>query len=248
MASRWKLPTGALALLGAVGCGETLLEPVGQDPGQLVGEGGTGAGDGGGTGGLAFSEGLLHPKETGWVDSQNNPCRAQGPWYAYNDCNDSRDDCTRNHLPEEGEFPNIDGRMCTTGTTAIPADETETALKWGAGIGLFLNQDAETEARLPLGLLGLDIVGIRFTLVTNVPRIRISFPIAGAADTAHMAPLEYGSGTHAIEFKDAISPPWDDTPVPLKPEQIISVQFQVPTSIGNSYAFDYCIEDLTLLL
>ncbi len=238
----------ATLVMGTAGCGETILEPVGSEPGSLVGNGGAGATGGSGTGGIDFTECVLHPNETGWVESQNNPCRAQGPWYAYDDCNDSPDDCTRNRLPVEGEFPNVNGRMCTSGTTAAPANAEETATKWGAGIGLFLNQDADTEARQPLGLLGLDFVGIRFTLESNVPGIRVNFPINAAEDTAHMAPDEFASGTHVVYFTDAISPPWDPTPVPLKPEQIVSVQFQVPTEIGVSRAFEYCISDLALLL
>jgi hypothetical protein len=67
-------------------------------------------------------------------------------------------------------------------------------------------------------------------------------------DTAHMVEEPFETGTHEVYFTNTVSPPWDPTPVPLKPGQIVSVQFQVPTEIGVSIDFEYCIEDLTLLL
>ena len=239
----------ALALLGANACGETVLEPIVSNSGPLV-EGGAGASSGGtGTGGVGFTECRLETSPVGWVSSALNDCHAQGSWYAYDDCNDSPGDCTTNHLPVEGEFPNEASVMCTSGTTALPANDAELASKWGAGIGVFLNQDPDTSNKLTLGGLGLDIVGVRFELTSDdVPGILVNFPMDSTEDRAHMAPDELGPGTHTIYFDDAISPYWDPDPVPLKPEQIISVQFQVPTEVGVSRGFHFCVEDLTLLL
>ena len=238
-----------MAWLGSVGCGEVVLQPIGS---ALVedGSGGTSGSMGGtGTGGLAFTECLLEPNATGWVESQNNPCRAQGPWYSYNDCNDSPGDCTRNQWPPENEFPPSERGMCTIGVTAIPANEDETSLKWGAGIALDLNFDDETRSKLPLEGLGFDIIGVRFRLDTNVPTIRVNFPMESTQTTAHTVE-GLDTGVHTVYFDEAVQPYWvpEEDRVPLKTGQIISIQFQIPTQMGVSYDFDYCIDELTLLL
>jgi len=246
---RIELAVLLLAWVGSIGCGEVVLQPIGS---ELVedGSGGTSSATGGtATGGLAFTECLLEPNSTGWVESQNNPCRAQGPWYSYNDCNDSPSDCTRNQKPEENVFPPSARGMCTTGITAVPANEEETSLKWGAGIALDLNSDDVTHSKLTLGELGLDIIGVRFRLDTNVPTIRVNFPMESTQTTAHTV-TDLDTGVHTVYFADAVQLPWvpEEDRVPLKPDQIISIQFQIPTRIGVSYDFDYCIDELTLLL
>ena len=47
--------------------------------------------------------------------------------------------------------------MCTQGTTAVPINEGESSIKWGAGIAIDLNFDPDTDNKLPLGDLGLDV-------------------------------------------------------------------------------------------
>src|SRR5262249_601393 len=54
---------------------------------------------------------------TGWVDKGGNTVGIQGPWYSYDDCTNSPMACTMNHMPGMGAFANMDGKMCTSGTT-----------------------------------------------------------------------------------------------------------------------------------
>lgn len=247
----WTLLATASAALAAA-CGEVTLDAIAENPANLDGaSGATGTGGSaasGGTGGLpAFTACPLVPNETGWVDGAQNACQVQGPWYSYNDCTlENPTNCTQNQLPTKGSFPNVGGRMCTTGVTAAPLNQEEASSKWGAGIALNLNQVAESQLELTIGMLPVVLRGVRFKLTSNVPEIRVNFPTPSTRQTAHFVTV--GSGEHTVYFADAVQGPWVPDPTPLNPSYIMSVQFQVPTTIGQSTAFEYCVEDLTAVL
>ena len=204
-----------------------------------------------------ITECVLTPQADGWVESQSNPCGVQGSWYSYNDCNDSPD-CTRGpngeptQTPGEGSFPNEGGRMCTEGVTAVPANEDEMSVKWGAGIALHLNEDEDGNPR-PVGDLGIDLIGFRFT-VEHLPeksddRLRVNFPTADTDPNAHYVSL-HSDGTYNVHLdSDEIRQgDWVVEKTPLDPATIEAVQFQVPTEIGEAIDFDFCVSGLTVLL
>jgi hypothetical protein len=188
------------------------------------------------------------------VKPEDNECGIQGDWYAYNDYLDCFNagftDCIEDQQqPTEGEFPNVDGRMCTVGDTQVPASEDERRSKWGAGIGLNLNQGS------PISGLPRTIVGFEFTISTDssdadVPqRLQVNFPTPETAKEEYFADFPYGVlGGHEVYLSEDLRvPDWVAAPLDFDPSQVLKIQFYVPTETGMSVHYDFCIENLTAI-
>ncbi len=189
------------------------------------------------------------PDPTGWVQADTNAVGIQGAWYSYNDCNDSPADCTLNHLPPEGPFDNIDGRMCTSGTTAIVAEEAEFSTKWGAGIALDLNGVGGGSTKMPYDAAANGVSGFGFTIEFNTPgAVRVNLPTPATEVASHFTEIS-AAGEHKIMWADVAQGSWIKPPdrVDLDPSSILSIQFQVPSKMGEAVSFDFCISNLTAL-
>ena len=77
--------------------------------------------------------------------------------------------------------------MCTSGTTVPISKQYD--IKWGAGIGLNLNQAAGSEDKGTISALPHALKGFSFTLSANnnvdLPEIRVNFPMPTTDKTAH---------------------------------------------------------------
>jgi hypothetical protein len=269
-----------IAYFGLVftGCDSSPLNPVQQSTGGTSGVGGStqvipqsglgggtnvgGATGAGGTTGVGGTTGttpveptegscLIVPSETGWVDG-TNACKIQGAWFAYNDCDTSPTDCTTDQVPtvrSADGFPNTDGKMCTSGTTADIHGDYETI--WGAGIGLNLNQVADSDNKGGIGALPHALKGFSFTISgTAFPaELRVNFPTATTEKTAHFYPITKGAGSYKVLFTDANQGDWvkGDARVDLVTADINSIQFQIVAKDGGTVPFDLCVENLTAL-
>lgn len=203
-----------------------------------------------GLGGFTGSCLIIPTPDTGWVADTSNPCGIQGAWYTYNDCDTSPGDCTQDQIPQpRTPIPNENGKMCTSGTTVpINADYK----KWGAGIALNLNQPpvpANENDKNPISQLRFPLKGFSFRLSGDVvPNlIRVNFPTATTADTAHYKPIIDGAGTYQVLFSETVQGAWVNPQVALDPGSIVEVQFQVPGQPSTNVPFNFCIEELTAL-
>lgn len=222
--------------------------------GGTASEGGASS-EGGGTseGGASSESGecaLTATEDTGWVDATSNECKIQGAWYAYSDCTTSPEDCTVDQVPEPGSdaFPNSGGRICTSGTTAAINKEYET--KWGAGIGLNLNQPTDSEEKLPISELPRALTGFSFTISGEVipGEIRVTYPTAQTEKTAHFKKITEG-GDYTALFSDAAQGTWvkEEERVELASGDVNAIQFQVVGADTKTIAFDFCVENLKAL-
>jgi hypothetical protein len=137
--------------------------------------------------------------------------------------------------------------MCTSGTTVAINKQYE--LKWGAGIGLNLNQTAGSDAKGGIGALPHALKGFSFTLSgTTVPsKIRVNYPTASTEETAHYKELTAVAGNFTVLFTEVKQGTWVTTPVALVNGDINAIQFQIVGDDENTVPFDFCVENLTAL-
>jgi hypothetical protein len=207
--------------------------------GGAGGSGGGGHETAAGTGGEsdpgsgdALASTTLVPTAQGWVDHEDvgNDVGVQGFWFAYGDQYGSGPadaPCTKIglHLPSECAqvtspppppavgFPNVGGRMHTTGsierilpcpagltTSGCPASDFANML--GAGIGFDLDADSPDSggARHLWDPARYGVIGIEFTIdAVPLAGLRVEFPILldDAEGAADFPPLPPGSTTEA---------------------------------------------------
>ncbi|MGC4067482.1 MAG: hypothetical protein QM784_23105 [Polyangiaceae bacterium] len=242
---KWLIPTFGLGFL-FVACTDDPVDPVQQNPsvggatsvlpgsggqGPVTGQGGAtvtkgGSTSTGGSPGTATTSTTTPPgngscpltpsADTGWIDGATNDCMVQGAWYSYNDCNTSPGDCTTDQKPAVGGdgFPNEGGKMCTSGTTVAINEAYET--KWGAGIGLNLNQPGGDDTKNPIGTLPKAIKGFRFKLEGSAfpKELRVTFPTATTEKTGHFKKLSSPkAGEYTVLFTEAAQGDWVTSPV-----------------------------------
>lgn len=246
---------GAAAEGGAAGAAGS-VEAAGSSQG-----GSTAAGAGGATGSAGSAGGVsseptgacnILADTDGWVGPESNACGIQGVWYWENDCLTVPDGlgCTLQQWPTGESFPNEgNGRMCAQGATGAVDDEAQFDAKWGALIGLNLNQSADSDGlKRPLGELPVRLLGFGFTLNGPIvpPVLRFNLPTAATADTPHFLAILSGAGSYEVLFDDPeISQGSWVTPVAaLDPSQITEVQVQIPSQLDASVPFDFCLENL----
>jgi hypothetical protein len=190
------------------------------------------------------------PDLTGWVQGDTNTVGIQGAWYSYNDCKDSPSDCTENHLPLEGGFDNIDGKMCTSGTTAAVMAETEFSSKWGAGIALDLNALGGLDTgKNPWDATANGVKGFAFTIEFNTPgAVRVNLPTTSTEVASHFTEVST-SGAQQVLWGDVQQGSWIKGPerVEFDPTTILSLQFQVPTKMKMPVPFDFCVSNLSAI-
>lgn len=206
-----------------------------------------------GIGGFTGSCLIIPTPDTGWVAGTSNPCGIQGAWYTYNDCDTSPGDCTLDQRPQpRTPIQNENAKMCTSGTTVPINGDFK---KWGAGIALNLNQPpvpANENDKNPISQLLHPLKGFSFRLSGDgIPNpIRVNFPTAATADTAHFKPIVDGiAGTYQVLFSEAVQGSWVEASdrIELVHGDILEVQFQVPGEKSTNVSFNFCIEELTAL-
>jgi hypothetical protein len=219
----------------------------------------------------------ITPNTQGLVLSSTNALGVQGPWYAYSDgvgfdgssatgiC-EARGGhppaaCSSIITPAVGSFPNVGGKMCTSGTAAMviagASGLPDYANITGAGIGLDLNNSGgAVPVRGPFNALGKGVTGLAFDLeFVALPGLRVEFPALATDGTASgaaywganpsFANSPVVAGTNVLRWADVgiagAAPPAFD------PTMIESVLFHVPTTITSTGPFSFCVSNLRLL-
>jgi hypothetical protein len=240
-----------------------------------------GAGNGGGDAGsdvpIVAAGVPITPGSTGLVLGSSNVLGVQGPWYAYADgmggdgstatgiC-EARGGhvaaaCSQVATPAVGSFPNVGGKMCTSGTAAMiiagAGGLPDYANITGAGIGLDLNNSGgAVPVRGVFNATTKGVTGVAFDLqIVALPGLRVEFPTP-ATDVSSTGAAYWGANaafpsSPAVAGSNVIR--WADVRIPaaaapaFDPTMIESILFHVPTTIAAPGPYSFCISNLKLL-
>ena len=192
---------------------------------KLPTDGGWAPNANGGTAGHASTANTeLKPDASGWVDPTSNDLGIQGAFYPYGDrygvakCLNvgmhAPDECsliTAPPPPPATGFPNQDGKLCTTGATAVilackagvttsGCPDHDFSNMWGAGMGFDFNavagMDGGTTVKSVWNPDEHGVTGVAFEL-DNVPApgLRVEFPLRLTDAEAQTVNLPPGSTT-----------------------------------------------------
>lgn len=257
--------TLSLLVLAVTACSDSSGTPADAPPGaggggtMPSGSGGSSTpGPGGGTGGDATSSGNggaatatgnmvpLTVDATGWVDKGGNTVGIQGPWYSYDDCTDSPGMCTMNHTPGMGAFANMDGKMCTKGTTYAVKAEADFSKEWGAGIALDLNNTGGMDAmKAPFDATAAHVIGFAMNITGTAPGLRVNITSVAAGNDSHYKAGMVGA--NSVLLSQVKQGSWVKMPAALDPTHLLAIQFQIPSVMGKAMDFDFCVEGLSAI-
>jgi hypothetical protein len=179
------------------------------------------------------------PDGTGFVAPGGNSVGIHGSWFVYSDCADLMGhNCAMVTAPTGTGFSNVNGAMCTSGTTSTATGA------WGAGIALELN---DGPPQLPFDTVAAGIKGFCFVLTgPAIPSttVRVAFPTQNNNDNAYFKSVTT-PGPHTVVFSDTAQGSWVTTPQPFEPTKVTLIQFQIPSSPTASIPWDFCVEGLT---
>jgi hypothetical protein len=211
------------------------------------------------------------------VLGSSNALGVQGSWYAFGDgigadgtattgiC-EARGGhpaaaCSMIVTPAVGSFPNVGGKMCTSGTVAVVIAGTnglpDYANITGAGIGLDLNNSAgPAPVRGVFNATAKGVTGLAFDLeIVALPGLRVEFPTPATDGTsvgaaywganASFANSPVVAGTNVFRWADVRIA--GAAPTAFDPTMLESVLFHVPTNVTSTGPYSFCVSNLRLL-
>ena len=182
------------------------------------------------------------PDATGLVALGTNSLGIHGSWFVYSDCNDlGGKNCATVTAPTGMGFANVGGKICTQGQTSMSPGA------WGAGLGLELN---DGPPQMPYDTVAMGVTGFCFTLSgPTIPStsVRVAFPTKNHQDDPYFTAVST-PGQHSVKFADSAQGSWVTTPSQFEANQVMLLQFQIPSSTTAAVPWDFCIEGLTALV
>ncbi len=148
------------------------------------------------------------------------------------------------------------GKMCLEG---VAADAMTGYPCWGAGFGVQMAvADDMGVVTLPWDAAAAGVAGVKLTLTGSGPALRAQIGVDGLPDDATYV---HGGGTadiaidgmeHVLMFDEFTFPSWtvaaDAHPeldgVAMDTTKLKGIQFQVPTAIGATAEYSFCVESL----
>jgi hypothetical protein len=242
-----------------------------------TGAGGSGTGGTAGAGGTAVDTtplpGVnLMPNEEGFMKTDKNELGIQGAWYSFG-CADAviePKEGSRYDNPGKMCFKGTAPMV----TDKDGDGSLDYSTIWGAGIGFDLCAQSAEEAgdasvgdagaqpmKYPLSACPYNAdlvtkmigVGVRFSGTVNATELRVQFNEGDSVANSYyrVTPAQVSSGTGLkIEFKDPLVKTHYNTklkPGGADPNNILAVQFQVPTNSTAAVDWDFCVEAITAL-
>ena len=236
-------PVDASATLDASGSGAadaSSLDQLAADadlPDGSASDSGTAGIDGGG----GCSGVPIVPDATGLVAAGSNSLGIHGSWFVYSDCVDlNGKNCSMVADPPANSFPNVGGKMCTSGQTSSASGA------WGAGIALELSDGPPQQ---PYDTTAHGVVGFCFQLSgPTIPSttIRVAFPTKDNNDNAYFEAVST-PGMHSVLFSDTAQGSWVTTKAAFEPTKVMLMQFQIPSSTTAAVPWNFCVDGLTAL-
>jgi len=215
---------------------------------------------------------FLLPDRTGWVDrTATGSTNIQGRWYGFADgfgadgtpasgvcelAGHAPAECSQLTSPSPGSFPNLSGKMCTTGVAAQIADivggttPDYNAIS-SAGIAFSFNvPEVTATTQLPYDAVANGVAGIGFDIDT-VPSsgLRIQFPtVEQSVNPPFWGGLEMTSpvvpGHNEVLWKDVMGPFYDPAAPAFDPTMVLRLEFLVPSSVFAATPFSFCVSNL----
>jgi hypothetical protein len=175
------------------------------------------------------------------VSLASNTLGINGSWFYYSDCVDLKNvNCATVTAPTTtASFPNVGGKMCTSGTTSTAANA------WGAGLGFELN---DASGQQPYDTVAHGVKGFCFQLSgTKIPPtgIRVAFTTKNNNDSAYFKAVST-LGQNTVLFSEIAQATWQ-TKKTWEPTLVMLLQFQIPSSTTAPVPWDFCIEGLTAI-
>jgi hypothetical protein len=228
----------------------------------------------GGTGGGVDPNALI-PTADGFLDGSNS-VGILGAWYSYGDvykdggpgdcqaAGFTEDQCSKVVSPVLGApFTNVDGKMCTEGTSAktinAPGSNSPAyAAIWGAGIGLDFNNagaDGGT-GKLAWDATAAGVTGFSFE-IDQLPlggNIRVEFPATSqngndaaywGGATNNLSPVMVGKNT--IKWAMVGGPSYATNPPAFMPSKVTGIQFHVVSNTSSTVSYKFCVSNLVPL-
>jgi hypothetical protein len=169
--------------------------------------------------------------------------------------------CSQVATPAVGSFPNVGGKMCTSGTVAMiiagAGGLPDYANITGAGIGLDLNNSGgAVPVRGVFNATTKGVTGVAFDLqIVALPGLRVEFPTP-ATDVSSTGAAYWGAnasfanspavaGTNVIRWADIRIP--GAAPPAFDPTMLESILFHIPTTIVAPGPYSFCVSNLKLL-
>jgi hypothetical protein len=184
----------------------------------------------------------LVPDDGGSIAVGSNSVGIHGSWFVYSDCTDLKGvNCAMVTAPSTtNSFPNVGGKMCTSGTTSTANGA------WGAGIAFELN---DGPPQMPYDTTAHGVLGFCFVLTgPTIPSttIRVAFPTQDNNDNAYFEAVST-AGTHSVLFSDTAQGSWVTATSAFEPTKVTLVQFQIPSSTTAPVPWDFCVEGVTAI-
>lgn len=261
------LTTFLCAAAAAAGC--STATSTAKDGGSGTG----GASGGGGSGGNLTGVALV-PNETGFVPADSNDLGIVGSWYTYGDgigstgappgdcqgAGHTDAECSKIDSPAAGSFPNTGGKMCTSGTVAKVIDMVgkpgmpDYGKIWGAGIGLDLNNPGGAAVKAPFLAAMKGTKGIEFEIdAVPLAKLRVEVEATstnGGADgndywgaNSTYPPSPVIAGKNQVLWEQFVGPKGHK----FMPDELLGIQFHVPTGTSAAGAYSFCISNLKIL-
>jgi hypothetical protein len=181
------------------------------------------------------------PDDGGFVAPGSNSVAIHGSWFGYSDCTDLKGvNCATMTTPPANSFPNVGGKLCTSGQTSTAAGA------WGAGIALELNDGPPQQ---PYDTVAHGVKGFCFVLSgATIPSttIRVAFTTQNNNDNAYFAPVST-PGQHTVLFSDTAQGSWVTAKSAFEPTKVMLMQLQIPSSTTAPVPWDFCIEGVTAI-
>jgi hypothetical protein len=193
-----------------------------------------------------------------WVNSCMNRLGVQGAWYSYSDSDGSGGGTSTITMDYTGAA-GADGKVCTSGTGGMVQFELY-GTYWGTGLGVNICESGgDTSVKSTLQDCTLfdprtKIIGFRITISGEMPvgggQLRVQFAEPDRNESAYIVVSELGTADYL--FADAAVQyavdRGDTDVVPIHPELIESLQFQISTVVDVDTTFNFCVSDIQPIL
>lgn len=212
---------------------------AGCSAGDTSGDTQNGSGGGGSVGGPPANSEPIEPAD-GWVAGDTNESGIQGALYTF------KDDSGESTINPD-DFAASGTTVCVDGTGAqvdLECDEDDCyGYFWGAGVGLNLNQEVDSDETLGYNADASGVVGFYFEITGPTIPQGLRFKAVGVGDEADYC-VNITAGERSVLFSELRKSCWQPVAGEVDTTNLQAVQWQVSTATAGARPFNFCIENI----